>query len=68
MKEEIEVVYKLIHFKLLEGYEVLGEYDTEEDAEAAAAELLIRMPEAVHAIARVPRRDPGRKSRGGDAQ
>jgi hypothetical protein len=51
----IDVVYKLVHFQPFEGYEILGEYDTEEEADARKAELLERAPREWLTIARVPR-------------
>lgn len=58
-----DTVYKLVYFQPFEGYEILGEFDTEEEAEAAAVELLKREPKAFHAIARVPR---GESAAGGE--
>lgn len=53
--EQAEVVYKLIHFKPFEGYEILGEYETQEEAETMRAELQIMAPKEWLEIARVPR-------------
>jgi hypothetical protein len=50
-----EAVYKLVHFQLFEGYEILCEFDTKEEAEARKAELLERAPNEHVAIAYVPR-------------
>ena len=50
-----DTVYKLVHFKPFEGYEILGEYDTEEEAETVRIELLQLAPKEVLTIARVPR-------------
>ncbi len=50
-----EVIYKLVHFQLFEGYEILGEFATEEEAEAKKAELLERAPKEILVVARVPR-------------
>ncbi len=53
-----DTVYKLIHFQPFKGYEILGEFDTEEEAEARKAELLERAPKEMLVIARVPRAEP----------
>jgi hypothetical protein len=50
-----DVVYKLVHFQPFEVYEILGEYNTEEEAEARKAELLERAPTEILVIAHVPR-------------
>jgi hypothetical protein len=50
-----DTVYKLVRFQPFDGYEILGEFNTEEEAEARKAALLERAPKEILVIASVPR-------------